>query len=607
MSGFSSDAARPRAKTGALLTPEQRHLLWAIAGISIFTNLLMLTGPIFMLQVYDRVLSSRSEATLLVLLALVAFLYAMLGLLDHARTRIASRLGAQVQQRLQLPVFETALNRSQGHRGDPGDAVRAPQDLTFLQQLSGSQLFTALFDFPWVPLFIGVIAILHPLLGLAALGCALLLTVIGLVGHRSSRSASGTGQQAAQVADGLARQIATHSGTMRALGMQRNALKLWQKHRGQALQDNLKALEQSGPYTAMTRTLRLFLQSALLAAGAWLVLAGEITPGAMVAATIILGRALAPLDQIISGWPQLRAASAALRRLTATLQAVPQASAVAAPPDMRGPLRVDGLLMAAPGATTAGKAVLRDISFSVDPGQALGVIGPGGAGKSALAATLTSRLRPVSGEIRLNGTRLDQYPSETLDQIIGYIPQRLLLFEGSVHDNIARFDPCAREADVIAAARQAGAHDMIQSLPLGYATRISADGGGVSGGQAQQIAFARALFGNPALLVLDEPTTQLDEPAQRAVNTAIRKAKARGAIVIVIAHRPAALAECDLLLKLDQGRMTAFGDATVVLRDVTHNSPDFLRARMRPVQPAPAQTVPPQLYPWELRQNVHRP
>ena len=586
----------PSLSQASLLTAPQRQLLWAIAGISIVTNLLMLTGPVFMLQIYDRVLSSRSQATLIVLLVLVGFLYAVFGLLDHARARIAARLGAQLQHRLDRPVFETALRLSSRRGSDPAAAARAPQDLALVQQTASAPVFMALFDFPWVILFIGVIALLHPLLGLFALGAALTLVLIGGAGHALGRALAGAGTQSSQQADTLARQIADHAGQMQALGIRENALGRWQQMRETTLRKGLSALDHTGRFSAATRTLRLFLQSALLAAGALLVLQGTLSPGAMVAATIILGRALAPLDQLVSGWPQVQAARAALQRLRVLLQSAATSAPLVLLSQPKAALEVAGLGLRAPDAGGPRKAVLRDISFSLAPGQCMAVIGPTAAGKSMLAAVLCGAFPADMGEIRLDGARLDQYDPDLRRRVIGYLPQQLRLFDGNLRDNIARFDPQAKDDRIVAAAQQAGAHEMILSLPKGYATVLRADGNGLSGGQMQRIALARALFDDPALLVLDAPDTHLDEPGLRILNTAIRRARKRGACVLIMAHHPSVLAECDLLLRLDRGSMAGFGPVGKVLPATTQNATDLLRERPR-VPSAPR----PQPYPWELQ------
>ena len=568
-------------RSAAIAAPAAGRPLWrlglVIGVVSVFTNLLMLTGPLFMLQVYDRVLSSRSEATLLVLFGLVAFLYLMFGLLDHARARIAARAGAQLQMQLEGPVFRAALARRGARELDAQDTIRATQDVAQMQQVAASPVFMALFDSPWVPLFIGVIALLHPLLGLFAALAALFLAGWGALNMWRSRPLQERTQRAQLQADRMGRQIATQAAQMRALGMQPAVLDRWHGLRRAALAESLDSADSGGRFTATARAVRLFLQSAMLALGAWLVLRAELSPGGMIAASIILGRALAPLDQLIGGWPQLQAARAARQRVRALLHAAPPEPARTQLPAPAGALSVANLALRVPGRTGTDSIVLRDVAFKLAPGQALGVIGDSGAGKSSLAQALVGIWPPAQGEVRLDGARIDQYDPGQLGRAVGYLPQSVSLFAGSLRDNIARLDPQARDADVVAAAQAAGAHDLILRQPQGYDTLIDADGGGLSGGQVQRIALARALYGTPALLVLDEPNAALDDAGSQALNTAVRGAKARGASVVIMTHRPAAIVECDLLMRLKAGRVVAFGPREEVLRKTTRNSAAILR------------------------------
>ncbi len=548
-----------------LLTWAEQRLLWAIGGVSIFTNLLMLTGPLFMLQVYDRVLSSRSEPTLVVLFALVGFLYLILGTLDHARARIAARLGAQIQDRLDRPVFLAALQARSG-RTQNISAARAPADLTTLQQFSGAPVFMALFDFPWVPLLLGIIAMLHPWLGALALASAAILTGLGVANMSASHGLVATSHARSLGADRLGRQIAQQAGLLRATGMQEAAIDRWQAHRRGALNAALGVNDNAGRFGASARTLRLFLQSTMLATGAWLVLQGQLSAGGMIAASIILGRALAPLDQLVGGWPQVQAALGALGRVRQMLVMMPKAPAQMQLPAPSGRLAVRRLGLRVPDITAGARLVLRDISFELFPGQALGVIGPSGAGKSSLVEVIVGLQDPSCGDVRLDGARLDQYPNAQFARAIGYLPQQVSLFDGSLRDNISRLDPDARDEDVVAAAKAANAHALILSLPDGYQTRVDTRGGGLSGGQVKRIALARALFRDPVLLVLDEPDASLDDDGLRALHATITVATARGAAVLVTAHRVSALGACDQVMKLDRGTIASLGPVDKILQ-----------------------------------------
>lgn len=581
-----------------------RRLFVVVGVVSIFTNLLMLTGPVFMLQVYDRVLSSRSEATLIVLFGLVGFLYLIFGLLDHARARIAARAGARYQLLTDGPVFRAALAGAVSRGASRHLPMRATQDVALLQQISSSQVFLALFDFPWVPLFIVVIALLHPWLGLFAAGAAIGLALLSAANVIRSRDRQERVFMSQQKADALGRQISGEAAQMRALGMQTVALERWTNLRKEALAAALAGTDSSGSFSASARAIRLFLQSAMLALGAWLVLRSELSPGGMIAASIILGRALAPLDQVIAGWPQVQAARAARARLKQLLAQAPPEGPRTKLPTPKGVMAVKGLALRAPGTEGREGLVLRNASFAVRPGQALGVIGDSGAGKSSLAEALVGIWPPFAGEVRLDGALLHQYDPEQLGRAIGYLPQRVSLFAGSLRDNIARLDPHARDEDVVAAAQAAGAHEIILAQPQGYDTVIDAEGGGLSGGQVQRISLARAFYGDPALLVLDEPNSDLDDAGSRALNLAIRHAKARGATVIIMTHRPGAIVECDLILRLKAGQVAAFGPMEDVLRKVTQNSDAILKpkgpATRAPVQPPkPATSTRAAEFPWD--------
>lgn len=430
---------------------------------------------------------------------------------------------------------------------------------------------------------------------------ALCLAGMSVVNMRHSRARQEAVFTAQQRAEALGRQISAEAAQMRALGMQATALDRWSVLRRTALSEALSGNDINGGFSASARAIRLFLQSAMLALGAWLVLRGELSPGGMIAASIILGRALGPLDQVIAGWPQVQAARAARARLQHLMDRAPSEQARTRLPTPKGVVKVDRLALRIPGTDGRDGIVLRDVSFALQPGQALGVIGDSGAGKSSLAEAMVGIWPAFAGEIRLDGALLDQYDPSQLGRAIGYLPQKVSLFAGSLRDNIARLDPDARDEDVIAAAQAAGAHDVILAQPKGYDTIIDAEGGGLSGGQVQRIALARAFYGAPALLVLDEPNSDLDDAGSRALNLAIRQAKARGAAVIVMTHRPGAIVECDLILRLKGGQAVAFGLMEEVLRRTTRNSDAILRqatgvqpgALVRP--PAPA----PKAFPWE--------
>ncbi|GAB4386172.1 type I secretion system permease/ATPase [Albidovulum sp.] len=549
-------------------------LMAAIGLFSAFVNLLMLTGPLFMLQVYDRVLGSRSNETLLALFVLVAFLFAMMGVLDLARGRVASRLAARFQAALDRRVFAAALARS-ALRPDDALAATGLRDLETIRQFLASQVFLAFFDTPWTPIFLAAVFIFHPLLGWLALAGGGVLFLVALLNQITTRSAVLSAQARAHLADRLADQYRDEADAIRSMGMQGASFARWAKARGEALAQSLRAVENAGLYASATRVFRLFLQSAMLALGAYLVLRGELTPGAMVAASILMGRALAPVEAAIGGWASFQRAREARQRLIALLGATPPEARRTALPAPRAILEARQLTVVPPGQSQAS---LRMVSFRLEPGKALGVIGPSGAGKSSLARAVTGLWRPAGGWIRLDGATLDQYAPEELGRHVGYLPQRVTLFDGTIAENIARLAPEPDDRAVVEAAKKAAAHQMILDLPDGYDTRVSQAGGRLSGGQIQRIGLARALYGDPTILVLDEPNSNLDNDGSLALNAAIRAMKARGHSVIIMAHRPAAIQECDLLMVLDNGTRRAYGPRDEVLKAMVRNASDIIRA-----------------------------
>lgn len=544
-----------------------RALFAVVFFFSIFVNLLMLTGPVFMLQVYDRVLSSRSEATLVALVAIVALLYAVMGLLDHARGRISARIGARIQHGLDRQVHEATLQRLAIDPADPL-AHAGQRDLEAVQRLLSSPGFLALFDMPWAPVFILAIAMFHPVLGwLALVGGGVLIALAGL-NQLLTRARMAEAASAATEAEAHARQLRAEAELVQSLGMRGSSFRHWQQARSRALQAMVSASDRGGGFSATAKAYRLFLQSAILAAGAWLVLQDQLTAGAMIAASILLGRALAPVDASIGQWPVLQATLQSWQRLGQLLAGrTPETAPRTALPRPRAVLAAEGLTITPPGAS---HVALRSVSFRLEPGQALGVIGPTGAGKSTLARALVGAWQPAGGKVRLDGAALGQYDPDALGRLIGYLPQRVALFAGTIAENIARLDSAPVPEQIVSAARKAGAHDMILALPEGYDTRLGPLGWRLSGGQAQRIGLARALYGDPVLAVLDEPDSSLDNDGVVALNRAIRLLRAEGAAVVVMAHRPAALQDCDLLMMLSDGRRAAFGPREEVLRDVLH-------------------------------------
>ncbi|MBW6505118.1 MAG: type I secretion system permease/ATPase [Rhodobacteraceae bacterium] len=546
---------------------QSNGLFAAVFAFSVVVNLLMLTGPLYMLQIYDRVLGSQSEETLVALTVLVAFLFLCMGLLDHVRGRLMARVGAWFQGQLDARVFRAAVRRLALFPSDPL-AAPAQRDLEAVQRFLASPVLMALFDLPWTALFIAAIFVFHPLLGWLAVGGGALLILVTLLNQWLTRAPLERTNRAAIGAERFAESLKAESEVMQALGMAGAGFARWQQARGLALNRTIASTDLIGLFSVISKTFRLFLQSAMLGLGAWLVLRGELTAGAMIAGSILLGRALQPVEVAVAQWALVQRAQEGWWRLAALLTAEPAPLPVIALPRPRALLDVQGLTVAPPGEN---RAVLRGVAFRLEPGQALGVIGPSGSGKSTLARALIGAWPAAGGTVRLDGATLAQYDPDVLGSYIGYLPQRVSLFDGTIADNIARLTPAPDGAQVVAAARRAAAHEMVLRLPDGYDTQLSALGGRLSGGQTQRIGLARALYGEPLLLVLDEPNSNLDNEGSTALNLAIRAVKAAGGAVLIMAHRPSAILECDLLLVLDAGIARAFGPRDRVLSEMVQN------------------------------------
>jgi ATP-binding cassette subfamily C protein len=570
-------AARPRSIGDARTSlgdvfRQNVPLFGSVFLFSVFVNLLMLSGPIYMLQVYDRVLSSRSEETLLTLTLLIAFLYTMMAALDFARGRVMARAGGRLQTALDRRVYDALLKLSL-HKGG-GRGATGLQDLEAIQRLYGSPVLLALFDIPWTPFFIAAIFLFHPWLGLLALGGGVVLIVIAALNQRLTAADLRTAQATGTAGDVMAAQLLADGETINALGMREAAFRRWNRLRQTALARSLSASDRSGGFSSATRGLRMFLQSAMLGLGAYLVLREEVSAGVMIASSILLGRGLAPIEQTVGQWAMIQRALEGRSRLIALLDDIPPEPARTTLPRPLARLDVRDLTVVPPGERSAA---LRMVRFSVAPGQAVGVIGPSGAGKSTLAKALVGLWPPATGSIRLHGATLAQYDPDTLGRTIGYLPQQVRLFDGTIKENIARMDAEPDDAAVVRAAQKADAHEMILQLPDGYDTEIRAANQRLSGGQVQRIGLARALYGDPVLLVLDEPNSNLDNAGSMALNHAIQTMKEDGRSVLIMAHRPAAIQHCDMLLVLEGGMRKAFGPRDEVLRATVANFEDIRR------------------------------
>lgn len=548
--------------------------LVAVLVFSVLVNLLMLTGPLYMLQVYDRVLGSQSEATLVALTVLITFLFLAMGFLDHARARIMARIGARMQENLDRRVFAASVRRLTMVPNDQA-ALAAQRDLESIQRLWASPVLLALFDIPWTPMFIGAIFIFHPWMGWLAVLGGIILVGVTILNQRNTEAPLQRANAATMMAERFAENIKAESEVIAALGMQSNGFDRWRGLRGMAMGQSIAAADVGGMFSGITKTFRMFLQSAILGLGAWLVLRGELSAGAMIAGSILMGRALAPIEQSIGQWAVVTRAREGSARLAELLSRVPPEPERTALPRPKALLEAQNLTVVPPGEQ---QAVLRMVNFRLEPGQALGVIGPSGSGKSTLARALIGVWRPAGGKVRLDGATLDQYDPDVLGSYIGYLPQRVSLFDGTIAENIARLAPQPDAAKVVEAAKKAAAHDMILKLPDGYDTRVASVGGRLSGGQIQRIGLARALYGDPVILILDEPNSNLDNDGSMALNLAIRAMKDAGRAILIMAHRPAAIQECDLLMVMEDGTRKAFGPRDQVLRDMVKNHTEIVRS-----------------------------
>jgi ATP-binding cassette subfamily C protein len=541
-----------------------REAFIGTALMSGMSNVLMLTGAMFMLEVYDRVLPSRSMATLLGLLVLVAGLYAALGVLDAIRTRILARIGGVLDEKLSGRVYDTLvlLPLRVGGRSEGNQPLR---DLDSIRTFLSSAGPIALFDLPWLPIYLAICFAFHPLIGITALGGAVILVTLTLMTETMLRVPSKATTEAAVVRNSLAEASRRNAEAITAMGMAGRMARRWVEANRQFLQNQRRTSDIGGVLSAVSKVLRMMLQSGVLAVGAYLVIQQQATAGIIIAGSILSARALAPVDLAIAHWRSFVAARQAWERLNLLLAALP---AQIVPMALQAPahrLTVESVSAAPPGVQ---KIIAQDISFKLEAGQGLGIIGPSGSGKSSLARLLVGVWHPVRGKVRLDGAALDQWSPDALGQHIGYLPQDVELLGGTVAQNIARFEPDADPQAIIAAAKSVGVHDMIVNLPAGYDTPVGEHGSALSVGQAQRVALARAVYCDPFLVVLDEPNSHLDSEGDEALTRAILGVRERRGIVIVVAHRPSAIAGVDNILVLNQGRMQAYGPKDEILSRV---------------------------------------
>ena len=540
-----------------------RGTFFSTAVFSSLVNILMLTGPLFMLQVYDRVLTSASVPTLVALITIVMVLYAYYGFLEYLRARLLVRVGRRVEETLRDRVFDVVTTHAL--RRTPGVGSQPVNDLaTIRQYLSGQGLF-AFFDMPWVPVYLAIIFLMHWMLGLASFLAALTIFALAVLSERATREPMQESTKASIKATLMTEEGRRNAEALYALGMLGALRARWTSVQQTALDYQTIANDAGGGLGAASRVLRLMIQSGILALGAYLVIKHELSSGSMIASSIIMSRALAPVELAVANWQQFLGFRKARERLTQLLKSVPPRAKRMQLPHPAGRLDVENLIVQ---LANVEKPLLQGISFAVNPGEGIGVIGPTGAGKSTLARALVGIIAPTRGAIRLDGAALDQREPDRLGQLIGYLPQDVQLFDGTVMQNISRFDPEAIPDKVVEAAKLANVHDLILRLPEGYNTPLGENGSRLSAGQRQRMALARAMYKDPVLFVLDEPNSNLDAEGEAALDHAIRHGLSRGAAVIVIAHRPSALAAIGKMLVLSEGKVAAFGPRDDILRKV---------------------------------------
>ncbi len=562
---------KPPHPVGSLLW-KYSPILLSVALFSGVINILALAGSFYMLQVYDRVLPSQSVATLIGLSVLMFGLYAINGMLEYLRARIMSRVGTRIDKTLTPRVFSAVQILPLKSRGG-GDGMQPLRDLDQVRNFMSGMGLTALFDLPWMPVYLCFVYLLHPMLAAVAVFGALVLIVLTIVTeYRSS-----TPLKAASMAGGqrlaLAETARRNAESIHAMGMAPAIGKRYDAINNEYLAYQLKAADAAGGIGNVTKVIRMLLQSSVLGLGAYLVIKNELTGGAIIAASITVSRSLAPIESAIAHWKGFVSARLSAKRLADLLAAAGDVGApIVALPAPTRQLQVEQLVVAPPGQR---EAILKGVSFVLERGDALGVIGPSGSGKSTLARALVGVWQPMSpaSAVRLDGASLDQWSPENLGPHIGYMPQEVELFDGTVADNIARLDGNASSEAVVAAAKAAGSHDLIVRLTDGYQTRMGESGRSLSGGERQRVALARALYNEPFLVVLDEPNASLDAAGDNALTEAIVAIRKRGGIAIVIAHRPSALAAVNKVLVMANGQARAFGPKDEVLRNMLQSVP----------------------------------
>ncbi|WP_022722493.1 type I secretion system permease/ATPase [Rhodopseudomonas sp. B29] len=566
--GADSQFATPRSELANFIS-SCRQILWAMAIFSGVSNVLMLTGSFFMLQVYDRVLPSRSIPTLIALLVLAIVLYLFQSSLDLIRTRISARMGRHLDETLGGRVFDAVIRLPLRTRGD-GDGMQPVRDLDQVRGFLASGGPSALFDLPWMPIYLGICFVFHFWIGVTALAGAIVLFALTVLTEIRSKGPAQASAHFAVLRNSLATEGRRNAEALHAMGMRRLAVARWREANQRYLAANEAASDVSSGIGGVSKAFRAILQSGVLAVGAYLVINQESTAGIIIAGSILTSRTLAPVEIAIANWKGFVSARQSGHRLDQLLTLLPEEEELLALPAPVETVAMEHVYVNAPASD---RTVLNDVTFSLRRGEGVGIIGPSGSGKSSLVRALVGVWPQMRGKITLDNAALGQWSSEALGRHIGYMPQDVELFQGSIAVNIARFDPNASPKAVLAAARAAGVHDLILSFPEGYGTKIGEGGVTLSAGQRQRIGLARAFYGDPFLVVLDEPTSNLDADGEAALTEAILNVRRRNGIVVVVAHRPKALDGVDHVLVIAEGKVQSFGKKEEVLTKVLRTAP----------------------------------
>ncbi|MCU4179764.1 type I secretion system permease/ATPase [Bosea sp. BH3] len=563
MSGQSLNLARKR--DAAKLTEGMHGVVVYLLAISCVINLLALTGSLYMMQVYDRALTSGSVQTLIALSVIALGLYIFQGGFDAIRTRMLVRVGARFDHTVAPIAHRVTMDMPRfGFSGT--EALERGRDVDTVRSFLSGQGPGALFDLPWIPIYLAFIYLLHPWLGALTLAGAVVLTLMTLGAEVAARRSATEARQAAMTRNAIADSNARNAEVIKAMGMAERAARRFAAANEAHLALQTRASDVSGSFGTVSKVLRMVLQSAVLGLGAFLTIKGELSAGAIIAASVASSRALAPVDQAIANWKPFVAARQSFARLRETIVALSKAGEPMPLPAPNRHLKVDRITVSAPGS---GQILLSDVSFEVMAGSAVGIIGPSGGGKTTLVRALTGIWPTLRGSVRLDGAELEQWLEEDLGRAIGYLPQEVGLLDATVEENISRLAENEDSKAVIAAATAADIHDMVVRLPGGYRTPLGPQGTSMSAGQRQRIGLARALYGSPFLVIMDEPNSNLDGEGEAALTRAIEQLKARGAIVVIVAHRPSALAAVDYVGVIQAGKLAAFGPKEQIIRPGT--------------------------------------